>query len=80
MRLPCPFCGMRDQSEFRYRGDAGITRPAADQPDEAFIAYVYQRENPAGPHPEWWQHVMGCRAVFRLTRDTRTHIITAEST
>ncbi len=36
-------------------------------------AYVYLRDNPAGPHRELWQHVAGCRAWLVVTRDTRTH-------
>ena len=28
IRIPCPYCGVRDHSEFRYGGDAGKPRPA----------------------------------------------------
>jgi methylglutamate dehydrogenase subunit B len=69
----CPFCGDRPEIEFRYRGDASVERPAADAPAEAFADYVYMRENRKGTHEEWWQHVQGCRSVFRLTRNTVTH-------
>jgi len=27
LRIPCPWCGVRDESEFRYRGDATRSRP-----------------------------------------------------
>ncbi|HLW91391.1 MAG TPA: sarcosine oxidase subunit delta [Roseiarcus sp.] len=77
MRIPCPFCGLRDAQEFSYLGDATRARPEANAPDtaRAMFEYVYLRDNPAGPHHEYWQHVSGCRAWLILTRDTRTHEI-----
>ena len=39
------------------------------------MAFVYLRENPAGPHDELWFHGAGCRQWFRVRRDTRTHEI-----
>ena len=33
MRIPCPFCGDRDASEFAYLGDATVTRPDSSAPD-----------------------------------------------
>ena len=79
MQLPCPWCGVRDESEFRYRGDATRTRPAADAGPEAFAAYVYERDNPLGWHVEWWLHVAGCRRLLRLVRHTLTHEIRSAS-
>jgi sarcosine oxidase subunit delta len=75
LRIPCPFCGPRDEAEFRYRGDATATRPPADAGTEAFVEYVYLRDNAAGWHLEWWQHVHGCRQVLKLRRHTLTHEI-----
>ena len=77
MLIPCPFCGDRDASEFAYLGDATLKRPDASSPnaERAFHDYVYLRDNPAGPHPEYWQHVSGCRSWLIVTRDTRTHEI-----
>jgi heterotetrameric sarcosine oxidase delta subunit len=72
----CPHCGARDQTEFAYGGDASVVRPAADAPLEAWFAYVYLRDNPAGQHAEYWQHVAGCRRWIRIRRDTVTHEIT----
>jgi sarcosine oxidase subunit delta len=79
MRIPCPFCGARDASEFTYLGDATLTRPGASSPDvmRAFHDYVYLRDNPAGPHREFWRHVSGCRSWLIVTRDTRSHEILA---
>jgi sarcosine oxidase subunit delta len=74
MRIPCPFCGPRDSSEFAYLGDASAVRPeAADE--QAMFAHVYLRDNPAGPHREHWYHASGCRLWLMVTRDTRTHAI-----
>ena len=74
-QIACPWCGVRDESEFRYRGDATRRRPAADAGVEEFIAYVYQRDNPCGWHSEWWLHVGGCRKLLRVVRHTLTHEI-----
>jgi sarcosine oxidase subunit delta len=73
LRITFPHCGVRDETEFRYRGDATLTRPAADAGDAAFTRYVYERNNPKGWHAEWWIHVAGCRAVLRVVRHTVTH-------
>lgn len=75
MRIPCPFCGDRDAAEFTYEGDATIQYPALDAPAEEWLAAVYLRENPKGPHSEMWRHVLGCRSFVIVERDTLTHEI-----
>jgi methylglutamate dehydrogenase subunit B len=79
MRIPCPYCGSRGIFEFAYLGDATLKRPDPTAPDAAaaFHDYVYLRDNPAGPHREFWQHASGCRAWLEVSRDTRTHEILA---
>ncbi len=77
LRIACPHCGLRDEVEFRYRGDASVRRPGEEADVEAYYAYVYQRDNPAGRHLEWWQHVHGCRQVLKVLRDTVSHEILA---
>ena len=77
LRIPCPHCGVRDEFEFRYRGDASVRRPEGEAGPEAFHAYVYERTNPAGWHLEWWQHAAGCRQVLKVLRHTVTHEIRA---
>ena len=54
MMIPCPYCGNRDHSEFRYGGDASKTRPAhgADDP-KAWHDYYFLFDNPKGPHTEY---------------------------
>ncbi len=74
MRIPCPYCGPRDSSEFSYFGDASRERPAIDDPDPAhWLAYVYERENQRGPFKEFWHHLLGCRQWLVVERNTATH-------
>lgn len=76
MRISCPHCGERDRREFYYKGDAiALDRPAPDESDEAWNAYVHLRDNPAGPTRELWYHEMGCSAWLVVTRDTVSHEI-----
>ena len=75
LRIPCPWCGERDEIEFRYRGDASVARPAADAGLAAFAAYCFERDNPYGWHLEWWLHAGGCRKLFWALRHTVTHEI-----
>jgi sarcosine oxidase subunit delta len=82
MRIHCTHCGERDLSEFAYYGDAAPVRPDGKGAEEmqAWLDYVYPRDNPAGPHRELWYHVGGCRAWLVVTRDTRTHEILGAQT
>ena len=75
IRIPCPFCGLRDHSEFGYGGDGSITYPALDAPREEWIEAVFHRENIRGVQIETWQHVHGCRMWLMVERDTMTHEI-----
>jgi sarcosine oxidase subunit delta len=74
LRIACPCCGLRDEVEFRYRGDASAARPLSPDID-AFETYVYNRDNPHGWHVEWWLHVGGCRRLLKVVRHTVTHEI-----
>ena len=73
--ITCPWCGPRAQIEFAYGGDAGVVRPADPEAVSAgeWLDHVYLRDNPRGPHDEWWQHSAGCRAWVKVRRDTWTH-------
>lgn len=75
MQLPCPFCGLRDYTEFTYGGDASIRRPVVPEAldDAAWAAYMYLRANTRGAHRELWQHSGGCRRWIVVCRDTATH-------
>jgi heterotetrameric sarcosine oxidase delta subunit len=74
MRIPCPLCGEREYTEFRYGGDATKQRPAHGTPDiRSWHDYVFLFDNPKGAHREFWQHVLGCRQWFVLGRNTATN-------
>ena len=76
MIITCPHCGPRDLAEFSYSGDATLKRPdPASTDQQAWNEYVYDRENPAGEHREYWQHAGGCRRFLIVTRNTLTHEI-----
>lgn len=77
MRISCPFCGLRDEAEFLFRGDATLGRPDPSAGTAAFAAYVYDRANPKGWHVEWFQHALGCRQWLKVQRHTVTHEIRA---
>jgi len=75
--IDCPYCGLRDEVEFAYRGDATVRRPTGNAPEEAFHDYMYARRNPRGWHLEWWHHNGGCRQFLKVLRHTMTHEIGA---
>jgi len=78
LRIPCPYCGLRDQVEFQFGGESQITRP--ENPEQAsdseWAGYMFYRDNIKGLHYERWLHSFGCRQWFNLARDTVTHEIT----
>lgn len=77
--IPCPWCGERDETEFRYGGQAHVARPldpnATD--DAAWAEYLFMRDNPKGWFRERWNHAAGCRRWFNMVRHTVTHEIAA---
>lgn len=78
--IRCPWCGDCDGSEFSYGGDASRTRPAPDADQDTWYDYVYLRDNPKGPHDEYWQHVNGCRQWIKVRRDVVSHQVLATGT
>lgn len=77
LRIPCPFCGLRDESEFAFGGPSHITRPPTTCDDATWTSYLWERENPAGVHYERWVHGFGCGRWFNVARNTLTHDILA---
>jgi sarcosine oxidase subunit delta len=75
LRIPCPHCGVRDEPEFIFGGQAHLARPVPDCSDEQWSDYLYIRENPKGLHLERWCHFYGCGRWFNVARDTVTHQI-----
>lgn len=79
IRIPCPYCNLRNASEFRYVGEAGA-RPNPDRVTPAqWRRYLYEAANPAGWTAELWYHTMGCRRFLRVERHTGTGEIRSAS-
>jgi sarcosine oxidase subunit delta len=79
LHLPCPWCGLRDESEFSYRGEV-CRRPDPELASDAeWIAYLYYRGNVQGWLREYWAHTHGCHQLFVILRHTVTHEIAAGS-
>ncbi len=75
MYIACPWCGVRDESEFQCGGISHVARPELDSSDEVWGDYLYFRDNPKGALRERWRHAYGCGQWFNLMRDTATHQI-----
>lgn len=75
--IPCPWCGPRDEIEFRYGGEAHVAYPADPEActDAEWAEYLFLRHNPRGVWSERWMHAAGCRRWFNLERSTATHEI-----
>jgi sarcosine oxidase subunit delta len=77
LRIVCPHCGPRAELEFRWGGDAHVTRPDPCCDDATWAAYLFNRRNRKGVSLERWVHAFGCQQWFNLARDSLTHEITA---
>jgi len=77
LRINCPYCGVRDQLEFRCGGEAKRARPPHPEQcsDQQWSDYLFYRDNPKGLLRERWVHSFGCRQWFNVVRDTYTHEI-----
>lgn len=77
LKITCPFCGPRNESEFAYGGPAKSRRP--DDPSEIsdtdWVDYLTVAVNPMGPVREKWWHVRGCGKWLSIVRDTVSHNI-----
>ncbi|MGB1390858.1 MAG: sarcosine oxidase subunit delta [Paracoccaceae bacterium] len=73
IKIDCPILGLRPETEFTYGGDATVKRPAMSEGSmEAWLDYVFYRDNPRGTHKEYWQHIQ-VRHWLIVERDTLTH-------
>jgi heterotetrameric sarcosine oxidase delta subunit len=77
LRIPCPYCGVRDEPEFTFGGPSHVTRPAFEVTDAVWADYLFSRDNPKGIHYERWGHAYGCGRWFNVARHTVTHEILA---
>jgi len=77
--ITCPWCGPREEIEFRCGGEGHIARPgdAMHVSDAEYAQYLFMRRNPKGWHYERWNHAAGCRRWFNALRHTATHEIAA---
>ncbi len=77
LKISCPWCGERDETEFKCGGEAGIVRPCNPEStsDAAWADYLFMRKNPKGLHREQWVHSHGCRKWFVVERDTVSYQI-----
>ena len=71
--LPCPFCGPRNASEFRYVGELSERPDPKATSTEEWRTFLYVRDNPAGWTTETWFHSAGCRQHFVAERHTVTN-------
>jgi len=72
-QFPCPFCGLRNEQEFHFAGEAGKIRPdtLTDISDEQWSSYLNDNINPKGNTREVWVH-LPCQEYFIMLRDTLT--------
>lgn len=77
--IPCPWCGPRDEIEFRYGGQAHVSYPVDPDAlsDAEWADFLFMRDNPVGDFAERWNHGAGCRRWFNVVRNTVTHEIRA---
>lgn len=77
--IDCPWCGPREEPEFRYGGQAHVAYPADPEAldDEQWAHYVFFRDNPKGHFAERWVHSAGCRRWFNVVRHTVTNEVVA---
>jgi heterotetrameric sarcosine oxidase delta subunit len=77
IELPCPWCGPRNVSEFRYSGEATPRPDPSTATPQEWREYLYLRRNIRGWVDETWYHSAGCRRFFRVERETESNRIRA---
>lgn len=71
--IPCPDCGPRNRTEFRYVGERSARPdPQATTPEE-WRGYMYDQRNLADWTTETWYHRAGCRRFVTVERQTVTN-------
>ena len=75
--IDCPYCGLRNETEFSCGGEAHITRPVSNDllSKKEWSEYLFSRYNPKGVFLERWVHSSGCRKWFNIVRNTLTNEI-----
>ena len=77
LHIKCPYCGLRNETEFSCGGEAHIARPISNKnlSNKEWSEYLFLRHNPKGIFLERWVHTSGCRKWFNLVRNTVTNEI-----
>ena len=68
--IPCPYCGPRNELEFKHGGEAHIAREPGSADEQAWTEFLFTRTNPRGVLAERWRHTAGCGRFFNCLRDT----------
>ena len=66
MRIPCPWCGARDENEFVCGGTSHLERPALDVSDEGGAPICSFARIPRACIYERWRHAYGCGRWFNV--------------
>jgi sarcosine oxidase, subunit delta len=79
LQIECPWCGLRDEIEFRCGGPSHVQRPGPPDTigETVWADYLFFNENPKGELRERWVHAAGCRQWFNVVRSTVSHEIVA---
>jgi sarcosine oxidase, subunit delta len=77
LQITCPYCGVRDEAEYRFGGESHVSRPSLESTDTEWGDYLFNRTNPQGVHYERWCHSYGCGRWFNVARDTVSHEVLA---
>ncbi len=74
-RIPCPWCGLRDASEFRHLGEVPQHLDPRTATAAQWRSHLYDRANVAGWTAETWFHRAGCRSVITVERNTTSNAV-----
>ena len=71
--FPCPFCGLRPETEFHFQGEQGKLRPDTTGKVSAadWATYLHTQRNEKGVVREVWMHTT-CAELFVMERDSVT--------
>ena len=72
--ISCPFCGPRDETEFRFGGEAGKQRGTFASSAKDWAHHLYFQKNPKGETREIWLHLT-CGEFFLVERNSVTQAI-----
>jgi sarcosine oxidase subunit delta len=73
IRIPCPWCGPRNVSEFRHHGEVTKRPDPSNTNEDEWRRYLYFRRNSSGWVEETWHHTAGCRRFFKIQRNATTN-------